>query len=379
MIEIRGRVVDDQNRPVARAVVADFWRANGTGKNRDGKPLDLKIQENVRTFWGHLGEMEPVGSRAATAGADGKFTLVIPASRHAVMAMDRDRRQGGLLVVPKGREREPVEIRLGPLVKIRGSLRGPAAGEKPTWSHVYACLPEDVTRPLDATRLVSCGSHEARFEMSLPPGRYLIRGYNETYAHLVPDREIDLPVGKSEVDLGVLMLSDKGSRERVKIDQAKSDGRWVDVADRYGKPAPRWYIPDARGIPRGAQVGDFRSKWLLVYFWGFGCAPCLETGLPSLVKFHEQHAKDRDRFEIVAFCIDGDAEVTSMDTLDRKLEPVIRHVWNGKTLPFPVALDASFRTLESFGVSTFGPYLISPDGILMKGDETVLGEKLKQR
>ena len=88
--EIRGRVVDERGQPVADAVVDDFWRANGTGKDRDGKIVDLKIEENVKKFWGHLGEMEPSDPRVASTGSDGRFTILIPTSRHALMAMDRD-------------------------------------------------------------------------------------------------------------------------------------------------------------------------------------------------------------------------------------------------------------------------------------------------
>jgi thiol-disulfide isomerase/thioredoxin len=377
--EIRGRVVDEKGQPVADAVVADFWRANGTGKDRDGKYLDLKIEENVKTFWGHLGEMEPTGRpQIATTEADGQFTVTLPTSSHAVMAMDQQRQRGGLLLVPKGKEQESMEIRLGPLTKVRGSLRGPRVGEKPGWTHVYLNLPDDLSRPLDSTRLVSCGSFEARFAMSVPPGRYVLHGYNEALdAFLAPDKEIELPAGRAEVDLGVLMLSSARSATSVKIERSKSSGGWIEVANRYGKPAPPWHLTDARGISKDAQIKDFKGKWLLIYFWGFGCAPCLKTGLPSLANFYRDHSAERDQFEVVSFCVDEDGELMSIDALDRKLAPVIKHVWGGKALPFPVVLDASFLTLESFGIATFGPQLIDPEGNLVKGDESVLAEKLK--
>ena len=139
--EIRGRVVDERGQSVADAVVDVFWRANGTGKDRDGKYLDVKIEENLKEFWGHLGEMKPLGPGFATTGSDGRFTVTIPTSKHAVMAMDRRRQRGGLLVLPKGKEQELMEIRIGPLIKVRGSLRGPGVDEKPGWTHVYLICP----------------------------------------------------------------------------------------------------------------------------------------------------------------------------------------------------------------------------------------------
>jgi alkyl hydroperoxide reductase subunit AhpC len=121
-----------------------------------------------------------------------------------------------------------------------------------------------------------------------------------------------------------------------------------------------------------------KGKWVLLYFWGFDCAPCLRSGLPKMAKFYDDHADRRDRFEIVSICIDDDGRLKSMVDVDRKLEPIVKHIWGGKTLPFPIVLDASFQTLESFGVSTMGTVLlIDPDGHLVRGDETVFAEKLK--
>ena len=325
--------------------------------------------------------MEPAGRPlVATTDSDGRFSVMIPTSKHTLMAMDKERRRGGLLILPKGKEREPMEIRIGPLIKVRGALRGPGDGEKPSWTHVYVNLPDDPTRPVDSPRLVSCGSFEARFEMSLPPGRYLLHGYNAASdAYLVPDKPINLAAGRAEVDLGTLMLSGTKMHTAVKVERSKAKGSWLDVAQRYGKPAPRWHITDARGIAIDAQIKDFQGKWVLIYFWGFNCGPCLRTGLPALAKFYEDHAADRDRFAILAFCLDDDGELTSMAAVDRELEPVIKHVWGGTALPFPVALDATFQTMESFGLLSFGPQLVDPEGTLIKGDETVLAKKLGER
>jgi hypothetical protein len=93
------------------------------------------------------------------------------------------------------------------------------------------------------------------------------QGYDEALdAHLTRDREIELAAGKTEADLGVLMLSRKRSATSVKIERSKTGGVWVDIADCYGRPAPRWHITDPRRIAKNAQVADFRGKWLLIYY-----------------------------------------------------------------------------------------------------------------
>ena len=64
--EIRGRVVDDKGLPVAKAVVADFWRANGTGKDRDGKyfdPQDRRERKEVLGPTGSDGAVRPAAGR----------------------------------------------------------------------------------------------------------------------------------------------------------------------------------------------------------------------------------------------------------------------------------------------------------------------------
>ena|ERR1700678_3983945 len=92
--EVRGRVVDKTGMPVAGASVGCFWRANGSSRDHAGKPYDFTKKENVRLFWGHLGEMEPDGSpQPMRAGSDGRFSIKDPDPYFAVMAMKAQRDQ----------------------------------------------------------------------------------------------------------------------------------------------------------------------------------------------------------------------------------------------------------------------------------------------
>jgi hypothetical protein len=55
------------------------------------------------------------------------------------------------------------------------------------------------------------------------------------------------------------------------------------------------------------------------------------------------------------------------------LKPIVKTVWGGKELPFPVLLDNTSKTMESFGVEFFGAMvLIDPTGRLFQGDESTL-------
>jgi thiol-disulfide isomerase/thioredoxin len=378
-VEVRGRVIDEAGQPVADAALDYFWRANGSGRGSDGKFLDFKSEANVKLLWANVGKMEPMHPEAKT-GADGRFSLKLDEIYHSVMAMDQSRQRGGVVFLPKGYAGAPIEIRIAPLVKVRGKFEGPQAGQAPGWTHVYTLVPPDPTRPLHTNRLVSCGSYEGRFEMSLPPGRYFLNGYNEHDLRLNPDKEIVLSAQAPEVDLGVVRLSpgDKSMGDRVK--RSKESGAWGDYTKHYGQAPPPWHINDARGVSKDVQISDFKGKWVLLDFWGFGCRPCMWTGLPNLMKFYEKHAAERDRFEILAICCDYDGEYKTMADVDRQLAPIVEHMWGGKTLPFPVLLDSSFKTWECFGLPGMGTVLlVDPEGNLVKGDETVLAEKLARK
>ncbi len=384
--EVRGRVVDETGKPVAGAAVDCFWTANGPIRDGAGKPIDITKEENARAFWGHLGEMEPMsGHEPVQTGTDGRFILTARDCFHSVMAMDRSRRRGGLVFLPKGRESEPVEVRLGPMVRVRGSFEGPAAAQQPHWAHVYVHVPADATRPLDSTRLVSCGSFEARFEVWLPPGRYVIQGYSQDARYkdsgeLMPNLQVALKGDTREVDLGRFRLSPHRTEISSRIAEAKAAGTWGEYSKHYGQKPPRWHVTDARGVNSTVQLTDFVGKWVLVDFWGFDCMPCLGTGLPKLMKFYEDHEAQRNRFEVLAICVDPDGTLKSMTDVDRRLEPIVKHVWGGKHLPFPVLLDSGFQTWERFGLAGMGQTLLfDPEGRLVEGDETVLAEKLKER
>jgi peroxiredoxin len=234
------------------------------------------------------------------------------------------------------------------------------------------------------TNLAICESAYGRFEMLLPPGRYVLNTYTmkddgNEMAEVLPHREI-LPTGEiSEIDLGVLRLSPFQPRIQGRMERAKAAGTWGDYTKHYGEKPPRWHVLDARGVPKDAQISDFKGKWLLVYFWGLDCPPCLKRGIPDLIRFTEEHQAQRDRFEVLALCMDVEGEIRSVADLDKRLEPIVKHVW-GKPLPFPVLLDPSFTTWERYGLPSFGILmLIDPQGNLVKGDESVLAEQLKER
>jgi hypothetical protein len=97
--------------------------------------------------------------------------------------------------------------------------------------------------------------------------------------------------------------------------------------------------------------------------------------LPGLIDLYDAHAKDRDKFEILAF---HDGTVKDFAELNKKLEQTRRRLWGGRDLPFPILLDATGQTIKDWDIHAFPTtLLIDPEGKLVgHAGEDQLGEKL---
>ena len=377
---IEGLVVDARGKPVQRAMVSPFWRANGSFKLPNGKDYDLNDKDQNATFWGNVGDMEPWMSPVETA-IDGTFSMTLPVRYKHLLAMDATRTFGGIVEIPnRVTTVGEVEICLRPLVRVVGQMKSVVPGKTIDWSHVYVELVADRTKPLAMRRVVSCGSYESRFEFRLPPGRYRLDIYGNS------DRELEhtdlqvksIPVltidgTQREMDMGIIELENSSANRAVLEKAAKDEGRWWHYREHYGEPAPEWHAVDARGISKQTTISDFRGKWLVIYFWGLGCPPCLANGIPKMMEFYDTHSDQKDRFEIVAVCIDIHDEIADLKELDAALAPIITHVWQGRKIDYPIVLDNTFQTWERYGIRGLGDLvLVDPDGNIFEGDDATL-------
>jgi hypothetical protein len=86
---------------------------------------------------------------------------------------------------------------------------------------------------------------------------------------------------------------------------------------------------------------------------------------------YDAHRDHRDKFEIIAF---HDATAKTFDELDKQLVKTIQNTWRGRSLPFPILLDATGQTLKEYGIRAFPTtILIDPDGKLVgeAGDDAL--------
>jgi len=321
-------------------------------------------------FWGNVGRMEPLGEPVRT-DVEGRFRAPIQGTRvHHVLVMNPARTRGALGIVPVGREGEPLALRLEPLVRVTGQIRGPASDEKPKWTNIYTSRLEEPERPLDRCRLMHCGSFDANFSMLLPPGRYQFHAYSDPMtSRVIPEPGLTITGTEHAIDLGTLVLSPVSETPFVKLRQDEAVGKIRPLKDHVGQSPPAIFADDARGVSKDWQLGRASGKWQLVEFWGMDCPVCLSRTLPDLMKFQEEHADQASQFEIVTVFMDVEGKIRTIAQMDVALRPIVQHVWGGKALPFPILVDPTTRTCESWGLSGYGEMsLINPEGKIVPGD-----------
>ncbi len=210
--------------------------------------------------------------------------------------------------------------------------------------------------------VLECVFNEPTFRLFLPPGDYEISSYGvdadqATKAITVTARsaeqnfEIDLPAAK--------------------------------IAQLTGHQAPE--IVDVAAWKNGGPLAlaDLRGKCVLLDFWGYWCGPCVQE-MPKLFELHEKYA-DRG---LVIIGIHVDLSTSSTDRvdsatkLDDRLKAIRNDIWDGRDLPFPVALVTSGeqkdldgvasrqlgRTVTKYGISAF------PTSVLIDRRGDVVGK-----
>ena len=150
------------------------------------------------------------------------------------------------------------------------------------------------------------------------------------------------------------------------------------IAQFYGHAPPP--LSDVASVNTGAfSSAQLRGKWVLIYFWGYWCAPCVNEGLPKLARFYDQNLSYRKRFEILAVHENGVAGRITAEELKEKLASLEKQKY-GRALPFPVLLDRSGDIIRTWGISAYPTTaIINPQGILIRGDLGTLANQLDLR
>jgi thiol-disulfide isomerase/thioredoxin len=312
-----GTVVDDRGNRVANIDVAPFWLA---------------------------GSRTPSGFRAFGAirsDAKGGFQIKLDHFPTTLFALDADGRRGAVVVVPE--TAGDIRFQLQPLWRVRYRFEGTGLTDL-SQSRIML---KPVAGPMFSQ---IAGAIEGA--LLLPPGRYTLT--------------ISSPGGK-QTDVSFEVTTHDLTLDPVPLAAG--------IAQYYGRTPPAWKEVEPVNAASFSAEG-LHGKWVLVYFWGYWCAPCVNEGLPKLAHFYELNRENRGRFEIVAVHENGVAGRITVEELREKLGSLEKQKW-GKPLPFPVLLDRTGEIIKTWGISAYPTTaIINPDGALMRGDLETLASKL---
>jgi tetratricopeptide (TPR) repeat protein len=95
--------------------------------------------------------------------------------------------------------------------------------------------------------------------------------------------------------------------------------------------------------------------------------------MPDLFAFYDRHSAERAAFEIVAV----HEGAKSLKEMDEQLRGTVKGLWKGRTLPFPVLVDAGDTTFTNFGIRSYPTQvLIDPEGLVVRDGHLPLLEQI---
>ena len=238
-----------------------------------------------------------------------------------------------------------VEVRLEPACHVHGRLGSSASDDlgialSKTTAWIYA----------RGRYIMYFVSERGEYEFLLPAGQYELRADGKGPNGFATERKtwsFEVKQGQREQDLGALDLKP------------------TPLSLHYGKSAPELAGIVAWKSSEPLTLAQLRGKVVVLDFWGYWCGPCLNA-MPKLMETHDEY-KDKG---VVIIAV-HDNQITSVAKLDELLEKISEQFWEGRALPFAVAIDGGAgrgQTHTAYDVSSW------PTTLVIDKEGRLLGE-----
>ena len=322
---LRGSVVDEQNRPVAGAVLCPEW---GMGKD---------------------GLLAPLGPSATTDGS-GQFRLeitpgfTVSKGRIALLAFDPSRKFGAFIDNEEQQLTRRMTIHLKPVHQVRyaTSIEDSKSGRLTT---------VEVYSQTDMVPIPSLPGNSGA--VNLPPGVYELHAsapdaIRAKESFTVENSDLDLPPLKLELST---------------------------MARHYGHGTPS-LSPLMDFDHQRFDIGPLPGHWTFLYFWAEWCVPCVAEGIPKINAFVLNHRDKQSQFRVIAIRRNSRDEAGDWNDFREKTLK-LETVWH--FIPaFPLAYDETARMTTDWGIQGVPTSaLIDPDGNLVRhGSLEILAKEL---
>ncbi len=338
------RLVGPDGKPVAGAIVGNhvLWSEDKLPK--------LKVN-----FWGPTKEIvsDDQGRVSVIRSARDKSPLPMDdepylfsqLQRAVIYAITPDHRLVGVKELNELDAPTEVEIRMEPTSRVAGSLTVPDMVRKdPHFLVASSVRMRDANH--DSDEFFICNGKESRFELLLPSGTYSVSSsasYGDARNTDIDGQTLTIHPGQPDVKLQI---------------ELRTSWQQLHLFDR---PAPE--LAQIKEWKNGGPVklADLRGKVVLLDFWSFGCGPCV-ADMPALMELHDRY---KDKGLVIIAIHDNSAQ--SIAEMEQHLQKPRKTLWNGRDLPFLVALDGG-ETTEVAGTggistgATFAAYGVVPLG-----------------
>jgi hypothetical protein len=373
-IIVRGRVVDANGKPVAKAIVGTNWTPMGWYDD-EGKRHTLADRkfplDDARWI---PGAMQPTSDQHnSITDENGEFRCTVIPGYSCLLAFDEKQNYSGMADFDSRRLQETLVIRLDPAIEVTGRVVAKSTGKPIDWCGVSIELADEPADPLAFRRFMMVWTVNGDFKTKLPPGNFVFDA-KDPDINLTATPKITLTIGEPRVNIGeILLIPSEPTREQ-RIERAKAEQRVIEVQELVGKPMPQWHVTDGRGIDPKAGIEQFRGRWALIYFWHMSCAPCARVEVPRLTKFVADHHPISERIAVVSFMHGAESWRTMADA-DKFLDRIGKRYWSEPWNRLPQAFDSTHRSRESIAEELFGTWiLVDPKGIVAAtGDDTSRG------